>query len=242
MSECSDNIDSVKRVKHILHDDEPPTGHGLTILSTVDKQAGMSVSYTLNYKSCFNRNIPFLCLFVCFKKILFFLLGVIERWELLQARLQANSEYPGAHQEHHKLTSDLGEVMTWLDCVLPQLERLQRGKKPPSIRDMENSIRKLKVYLLYYCIFNPRCTEEDNLYIFFYFFYSKESQRTFGSYKALMIGVNLSGRYLLGGEGAEVQVLKAELQAANQKWTQACAALDAWENQLHLELLQCQVG
>lgn len=59
----------------------------------------------------------------------------------------------------------------------------------------------------------------------------------FGSYKAVMIGVNLSGRRLLRGEGAEM----AELQAANQKWTQACAALDAWENQLHLELLQCQV-
>lgn len=63
----------------------------------------------------------------------------------------------------------------------------------------------------------------------------------FGGYKALMIGVNLSGRHLLRGEGAEVRQLKAELQAANQKWTQACAALDAWENQLHLELLQCQV-
>lgn len=53
-----------------------------------------------------------------------------------------------------------------------------------------------------------------------------------------MIDVNLSGQWLLQGDDAEVQ----ELKAANQKWTQACSALQAWENQLHLELLQCQVG
>ncbi|MCJ8731019.1 hypothetical protein PDJAM_G00191190 [Pangasius djambal] len=175
MSECSESTDNVKRVKHILNDDEPQEGQGLTILSPADKQR-----------------------------------GVIERWEILQARTQANGEDLGA-QQNHKLNSDLGEITTWLDRVLPELERLQRGKEHPSIRDMESSICKLK-----------------------------ESQRMFGSYKALMIGVNLSGRRLLRGEGAEVQELKLELQAANQKWTQACAALDAWENQLHLELLQCQ--
>lgn len=77
-----------------------------------------------------------------------------------------------------------------------------------------------------------------DLYIFIL---SQEIHRMFGSYKAQMIGVNLSGRCLLRGEGEEVQELKAELQAANQKWTEACASLDMWENQLHLELLQCQV-
>ncbi|KAB5582142.1 hypothetical protein PHYPO_G00183770 [Pangasianodon hypophthalmus] len=176
MSECTDSIDNVKRVKHFLDDDEPLEGQGLTILSTADKQR-----------------------------------GVIERWEILQARTQANAEDLGAQHHHHKLTSDLGEITTWLDRVLPELERLQRGKEHPSIRDMESSICKLK-----------------------------ESQRMFGSYKALMIGVNLSGRRLPRGDGAEVQELKLQLQAANQKWTQACAALDTWENQLHLELLQCQ--
>lgn len=59
----------------------------------------------------------------------------------------------------------------------------------------------------------------------------------FGNNKALMISVNLGGRDLLPGEGAEAH----ELKAANQKWMQACAALDTWENQLHLELLRCQV-
>lgn len=71
-----------------------------------------------------------------------------------------------------------------------------------------------------------------------FFCASKEIQKTFRSYKALMIDVNLSGQCLLRGEDAEVQ----ELKAANQKWTEACSALQAWENLLHLELLQCQVG
>lgn len=63
------------------------------------------------------------------------LLAVIERWEILQA-----------HGAQRKLTSDLGELTTWLDCVLPELERLQRGKDDrPSIQDVESSIRKLKV-------------------------------------------------------------------------------------------------
>lgn len=63
----------------------------------------------------------------------------------------------------------------------------------------------------------------------------KEIQRTFCSYKALMIGVNLNGRSLPQGE------MQTELQAANQKWARACAVLDSWENRLHLELLRCQV-
>ncbi|GAA6088827.1 nesprin-1 isoform X1 [Tachysurus ichikawai] len=176
MSECTESIDNVKRVKHILNDDVLPEHQGLTLLSSADKQT-----------------------------------GVIERWELLQARTQAKDEALGAHLDRAKLISDLEEVKSCLDCVLPELWMLQRGKENPSIKDIENSICKLK-----------------------------ENQRTFGGYKTLMIGVNLSGRRLLHGEGAEVQQLKTELQAANQKWTQACAALDAWENQLHHELLQCQ--
>lgn len=75
---------------------------------------------------------------------------MIERWELLQAGTQAKGEDLGTQQDYCKLTSDLGEVMTWLDCVLPELERLQGGKEHPSIRDMESSIRKLKVQAMFY--------------------------------------------------------------------------------------------
>lgn len=46
MSECSESIDSVKRVKHILNDEEPLESQGLTVLSSADKQTGMRVSLT----------------------------------------------------------------------------------------------------------------------------------------------------------------------------------------------------
>lgn len=79
---------------------------------------------------------------ICFFFIInvFFLLGVIERWEILQAQ----GEDLGVP------TSDLGEVMAWLDCVLPELERLQQGKEHPSIQDMESSVHKLKVQSMFY--------------------------------------------------------------------------------------------
>lgn len=46
MSECTESIDSVKRVKHILNDDEPLECQGLMILSSADKQTGMWVSFS----------------------------------------------------------------------------------------------------------------------------------------------------------------------------------------------------
>lgn len=67
-------------------------------------------------------------------------------------------------------------------------------------------------------------------------------QRTFNIYKALMIGVNLSGQDVQRGNSVELQEMRTALQAANQKWTHACAALDSWEYHLHRALLQCQVG
>ncbi|KAF4089891.1 hypothetical protein AMELA_G00043410 [Ameiurus melas] len=160
LSECTESIDDLKRVEHILSRDEMLDCEGLTVLSSADRQT-----------------------------------AVIERWEILQA-----------HCAQRKLTSDLGELTTWLDCALLELERLERGKDDrPSVQDVESSVHKLK-----------------------------DIQRTFCSYKALMIGVNLSGRSLPQGD------LQTELQAANQKWARACAVLDSWENRLHLELLRCQ--
>uniref|UniRef100_A0AAR2M315 KASH domain-containing protein n=1 Tax=Pygocentrus nattereri TaxID=42514 RepID=A0AAR2M315_PYGNA len=103
MSECTESIDNVKRVKLILSDDELLEDQGLTTLSTADKQT-----------------------------------GVIERWELLQAR-----EFSDLKQQH-KLASDLREVTAWLEGVLSELEALQRTEVSGSIKDMESSIHKLK--------------------------------------------------------------------------------------------------
>uniref|UniRef100_A0A667YZW4 Spectrin repeat containing, nuclear envelope 2b n=1 Tax=Myripristis murdjan TaxID=586833 RepID=A0A667YZW4_9TELE len=178
MSECSGSIDSLKRVKLILNDDEDPEDPGL-ISSTADKQTST---------------------------------GVIERWELLQA--QTFSDEMNIKQDleqWQKLNSDLCDVTSWLGRVLPELERLQRIAPSTSIRDIEVNIRKLK-----------------------------EMQKTFNSYKCLMISINLSSRHFQRGDSAELRELKDGLHSANHSWTQACAGLESWEQRLHGALMQCQ--
>uniref|UniRef100_A0A4W4FPQ2 KASH domain-containing protein n=1 Tax=Electrophorus electricus TaxID=8005 RepID=A0A4W4FPQ2_ELEEL len=141
--------------------------------------------------------------------------GVIERWELLGARQACvdRDVLRWGAQSQHGMGAELDEVTVWLDSVLPELDRLRRTDASGSIRDMETSVRELK-----------------------------EMQRTFSSYKALMIGVNLSGRDLQHGDNAELDELREGLRAANQKWMCACASLDSWEGQLQRALLECQVG
>lgn len=56
MSDCTDSIDDVKRVKHILNDDKPLNSQGLTILSPADQQTGVCLSLVppelLQYSCC----------------------------------------------------------------------------------------------------------------------------------------------------------------------------------------------
>ncbi|KAG7260079.1 hypothetical protein CRUP_035224, partial [Coryphaenoides rupestris] len=74
-----------------------------------------------------------------------------------------------------------------------------------------------------------------------------DMQRTFNSYKSLVISVNLSSHQLQqrgrrggGGESAELRELLEHLQEANRRWTQACAALQAWEGGLQAAVMECQ--
>ena len=66
-------------------------------------------------------------------------------------------------------------------------------------------------------------------------------QKTFNSYKCLMISVNLSSRHFLRGDSAELRELQEALSSANHSWTQACGSLGSWERRLHSALMQCQV-
>ncbi|XP_041668046.1 nesprin-2-like isoform X2 [Cheilinus undulatus] len=178
MSECSGSINTVKRVKLILNDEEELDDPGLTS-STADKQTST---------------------------------GVIERWELLQVqKFNKETDIKQDLEQWQKLNSDLSEVTSWLGRVLPELERLQRIAPSTSIRDIEVNIRKLK-----------------------------EMQKTFNSYKCLMISVNLSSRHFLRGDSAELRELQEALSSANQSWTQACSGLERWERRLHSALMQCQ--
>ncbi|XP_052468626.1 nesprin-2-like isoform X3 [Carassius gibelio] len=172
MFECAGSIDSIKRVKLILSEEEQLDDQGLTVLSVAEKT------------------------------------GVIERWELLEVQ---SCSVPQDLQQWHKLNSDLSDVMAWLNAVMPELDKLQTVQPKITIRDMESSIHKLK-----------------------------DTQRTFNGYKSVMIGVNLSGRGFQHGDSTELQELRENLQSANQKWAQACVALDSWEHRLHQALMECQ--
>uniref|UniRef100_A0A8C9ZFG1 Spectrin repeat containing, nuclear envelope 2b n=1 Tax=Sander lucioperca TaxID=283035 RepID=A0A8C9ZFG1_SANLU len=112
-------------------------------------------------------------------------------------------------EQWQKLNSDLYSVTSWLGRVLPELERLQQIAPPTGIRDIEANIGKLK-----------------------------EMQKTFNSYKCLMISANLSSRHFTPGDAAE---LHEALGSANQSWQQACSGLESWERRLHQALMQCQV-
>uniref|UniRef100_A0A665X8T1 Spectrin repeat containing, nuclear envelope 2b n=1 Tax=Echeneis naucrates TaxID=173247 RepID=A0A665X8T1_ECHNA len=140
------------------------------------------------------------------------LTGVIERWELLQApKFNNQTDVKQSLEQWQKLNSDLCDVTSWLGRVLPELERLQRIAPSTSIRDIEVNIRKLK-----------------------------EMQKTFNSYKCLMISVNLSSRHFLQGDSAELRELQEALSSANVSWTQACSGLEGWERRLHGALMTCQ--
>ena len=74
-----------------------------------------------------------------------------------------------------------------------------------------------------------------------FLFSVQEMQKTFNSYKSLMISINLSGQDFQCGDSAELQELQEGLRTANHSWTQACAGLESWEERLQSALMQCQV-
>ena len=67
--------------------------------------------------------------------------GVIERWQLLQA--QPGSDQPA--QELHLLSSDLDDITSWLESVIPALESLGQSDPAVSFEDMAAGAKELKV-------------------------------------------------------------------------------------------------
>uniref|UniRef100_A0A3B5B1F5 KASH domain-containing protein n=1 Tax=Stegastes partitus TaxID=144197 RepID=A0A3B5B1F5_9TELE len=86
--------------------------------------------------------------------------GVIERWELLQAQSRCNQQV--GPQQPQPPTSDLDDITSWLENVIPELKRLQHSDPAASIKDME-----AKCFLL------------------------QEMQKAFARYKSIMLSVNL---------------------------------------------------
>ncbi|XP_019746617.1 nesprin-2a isoform X4 [Hippocampus comes] len=116
MSQCSDNIDDMKRACLILDDDneEEQPEFGLTNSGGSGKQSAD----------------------------VFALSGVIERWELLQA--QSGNEQDADPRDPPNVTSDLDEVISWLDNIHPELDRLQQSHPSNRIVDMATRAKEMK--------------------------------------------------------------------------------------------------
>ncbi|KAM9778675.1 nesprin-2a isoform 1-T4 [Syngnathus typhle] len=84
--------------------------------------------------------------------------GVIERWELLQA--QSRNEQDDDPQQN--VTSDLDDVISWLDNIHPELDRLHQSHPSNGIVDMATRAKEMK-----------------------------EMQKMFTHYKPIMLSVNL---------------------------------------------------
>uniref|UniRef100_A0A671VQL2 KASH domain-containing protein n=1 Tax=Sparus aurata TaxID=8175 RepID=A0A671VQL2_SPAAU len=65
--------------------------------------------------------------------------AVIERWELLQAQSRSDP-----HAGPQELTSDLDDITSWLENVMPELESLQQSDPSASIEDMAAKAKELK--------------------------------------------------------------------------------------------------
>lgn len=94
------------------------------------------------FKETFYFNVIF-----CLKP---FNLGVIERWELLQAQdLSKEMRTKQNEQQWQQLNSDLNKIWIWLGDTEEELEQQRKLDLGTDIQTIELRIKKLKV--LYYC-------------------------------------------------------------------------------------------
>lgn len=72
--------------------------------------------------------------------------GVIERWELLQAQaLNKELRMKQNLQQWQQFNSDLNSILTWLDQAEEELEQQQKLDASTDIHTIELHIKKLKV-------------------------------------------------------------------------------------------------
>lgn len=69
--------------------------------------------------------------------------GVIERWELLRAQSRCSQQ--SGSLDPQQMTFDLDDITSWLETVIPELERLSQSEPAGSIEDMEARAKELKV-------------------------------------------------------------------------------------------------
>lgn len=154
---------------------------------------------------------------------------MIERWELLQA--QSRRDQHTGPPDPQQLTSDLDDIASWLERVIPALEGLQESQPAVSIEDMAARAKELKVLFQDKC---NRCDERNGPFVFIFMgFVSQEMQKLFARYKSIMLAVNLGAQ--------ETPELQDRLAKMNQNWSQACTGLQQWDTSLRKTLMPCQV-
>uniref|UniRef100_A0A087YDG9 KASH domain-containing protein n=1 Tax=Poecilia formosa TaxID=48698 RepID=A0A087YDG9_POEFO len=88
---------------------------------------------------------------------------VIERWELLRAQSRCSQQ--SGTLDPQQMTFDLDDLTSWLETVIPELERLSQSEPAGGIEDMESRAKELK-----------------------------EMEKAFCHYKAIMLSVNLQAK------------------------------------------------
>lgn len=154
--------------------------------------------------------------------------GVIERWELLQA--QSRSEQHAGSLEPQQLTSDLNDITTWLETVIPALENHQKSESVASVEDMTAKAKDLKVSLE---TENRSEKKRPVLVAVLTDFLSQEMHKMFTRYKSIMLSINLRAQ--------EAPELQDRLGQMNRDWSRACTSLQQWDTSLRKTLMRCQV-
>uniref|UniRef100_A0A803Y061 Spectrin repeat containing nuclear envelope protein 2 n=1 Tax=Meleagris gallopavo TaxID=9103 RepID=A0A803Y061_MELGA len=140
------------------------------------------------------------------------LVGIIDRWELIQAQDLRNKLRIKQHlQQWQQVNSDLSDVSAWLDKTEEELEELQKAKPPASMQAMEQRVKKLK-----------------------------DTLKAFDNYKAVVLSVNLSSKEFQKADSTEFKELQNRLRKVNLRWEKATHSLDNWRKGLRQALLHCQ--
>lgn len=141
MGDCRGSIDAAKRAEEELTEDEDDMT-GLTNPTGTDAQnAGRSHTHTRRTDYFYHYNL--------YLSISSGPLGVIERWELVQAQsLSEKHRHKQNLQQWQQLISDLQTTRAWLGQSEAELSRLRGLDASTNIHSIQQRIKKLKVGLV----------------------------------------------------------------------------------------------
>lgn len=153
--------------------------------------------------------------------------GVIKHSEPLQT--QSRSGLHSNPQKPQSVASDLGDITSWLQNVIPALECSHQAGPAGSIEDMAARAQELMVKM------NNRYSKWNDSWPAFVLtiLVLQEMQEMFAHYKSVIASVNLQAQ--------ETPDLQEGLVAMNRDWSRACAGLQQRDTSLRKMLMHCQV-